>query len=69
MHASVRKSLQGLDYFAAEGARAFDNLISLVRQVSLLGPGHDWEKRVIEGLKTQKLYLKGDFKVSVTLCN
>ena len=69
MHASVRKSLQGLDYFAAEGARAFDNLISLVQQVSLLGPGHDWEKRVIEGLKTQKLYLKGDFKVSVTLCN
>ena len=24
--ASVRKSLQGLDYFAAEGARAFDDL-------------------------------------------
>ena len=67
--ASVRKSLQGLDYFAAEGARAFDNLISLMRQVSLLGPGHDWEKRVIKDLKTQKLYLKGDFKVSVTLCN
>ena len=67
--ASVRKSLQGLDYFAAEGARAFDNLISLVRQVSILGPGHDWEKRVIECLKTQKLYLKGDFMVSVTSCN
>ena len=67
--ASVRKSFQGLDYFAAEGARAFDNLISVVRQVGFLGPGHDWEKRVIECLKTQKLYLKGDFKLSVTLCN
>ena len=43
--ASVRKSFQGLDYFAAEGARAFDNLISLVRQVGFLGPGHDWEKK------------------------
>ena len=62
--ASVRKSFQGLDYFAAEGARAFDNLISLVRQVGFLGPG-----QIIECLKTQKLYLKGDFKLSVTLCN
>ena len=67
--ASVRKSLQGLDYFAAEGARAFDNLISLVRQVGLFAPGHDWEKRVIQCPKTQKLYLKGYFKLSVTLCN
>ena len=28
--ASVRKSLQGLDYFAAEGAQAFDDLASIV---------------------------------------
>ena len=28
--ASVRKSLQGLDYFAAEGARAFEHLGSIV---------------------------------------
>jgi len=34
--ASVRKSLQGLDYFAAEGARAFEDLESLVRQLSEL---------------------------------
>ncbi|CAH3171398.1 unnamed protein product, partial [Porites evermanni] len=27
--ASVRKSLQGLDYYAADGTRAFDDLISL----------------------------------------
>ena len=68
--ASVRKSLQRLDYLGTEGARAFDNLISLVRQVSILiGPGHDWEKRVTECLRTQKLYSKGDLKVSVTSCN
>ena len=28
--ATVRKSLQGLDYFAAEGGRAFDELIELL---------------------------------------
>ena len=31
--ASVRKSLQGLDYFSAAGAEAFDNLISVVEQL------------------------------------
>ena len=35
--ASERKSLQGLDYFAAEGARAFDDLVALVRQIGELG--------------------------------
>ena len=30
--ASVRKSLQGLDYFAADGARAFDDLSAILEQ-------------------------------------
>ena len=61
--ASVRKSLQGLDYFAAEGARAFDDLFVIVRQISCPGPGKEWETRIAQGLKRDKLYLKGDFKV------
>ena len=61
--ASVRKSLRGLDYFAAEGARAFDNLAALVRKLSQLDPGKEWETPVGEGLKANKLYLKGDYKV------
>ena len=32
--ASVCKSLQGLDYFAAEGARAFHDLASIVEDIS-----------------------------------
>lgn len=32
--ASVRKSLQGLDYFAAKGARAFEDLGSIVDKIS-----------------------------------
>ena len=59
--ASVRKSLQGLDYFAAEGSRAFDDLTVIIRQVAGLGTGKDWEERVTEALKVDKLYLKGDY--------
>ena len=32
--ASVRKSLQGLDYLAAEGSRAFETLADIVEEVS-----------------------------------
>lgn len=61
--ASVRKSLQGLDYFAAEGTRSFDDLSVIVRQISRLGPGKEWETFIAQALKADKLYLKGDFKV------
>ena len=60
---SVRKSLQGLDYFAVEGARSFDDLSVIVRQISRLGPGKEWKTFIAQALKTDKLYLKGDFKV------
>ena len=32
--ASVRKSLQGLDYIAAEGAKSFDDLFELINQTA-----------------------------------
>ena len=65
--ASVRKSLQGLDYFAADGAQAFDTLISVVRQLSEFGADSNWEATTIDSLKTAKMYLKGDYKVKVIL--
>ena len=61
--ASVRKSLQGLDYFAAEGARAFDDLVALVRQIGELGSDKEWKTTVVQALITSKQYLKGDYKV------
>ena len=63
--ASVRKSLQGLDYFAAEGARAFEDLETLVQQLSELGLGNESDAFDAQSLKAAKLYLKGDFKVTV----
>lgn len=61
--ASVRKSLQGLDYFAAEGARAFDELLSLAHKMTEYGADREWEAQMSEVLKVGKLYLKGDYKV------
>ena len=65
--ASVRKSLQGLDYFAAEGARAFDDLASVVEDISLLkSDGGEWSAKIKDKLKAGKLYLKSDYKVNET---
>ena len=67
--ATVRKSLHGLDYFAAEGAKAFDDLIAVVEN---LGDRH-WVLRCQQALKEGKQYLKADYKVIYTipflLCN
>ena len=61
--ASVRKSLQGLDYFAAEGARAFDDLSLVLEQAVEIGASKERVQGLQEALKAGKLYLKGDLKV------
>lgn len=62
--ASVRKSLQGLDYVAAEGSRAFDTLADILQKVSYrTDGGKKWGDELQETLKAGKLYLKGDYKV------
>ena len=62
--ASVRKSLQGLDYFAAKGARAFEDLGSIVDKISpFRADGAQWATATYDALKAEKSYLKGDFKV------
>ena len=66
--ASVRKSLQGLDYVAAEGSRAFDTLIGIVEKVShMTDGGKKWAEEMKETLKAGKLYLKGDYKVILNM--
>ena len=63
--ASTRTSLEGLDYFSAEGAKAFDELIGVVDK---LGDecelGVSRSKEQIRKLKMAKRYLKSDNKVS-----
>lgn len=62
--ASTRKSLQGLDYFAADAGKAFDNIILIVNTLEECGmatiKAEDYRKRLLLG----KQYLKSDYKVS-----
>ena len=62
--ATVRKSLQGIDYVAAEGAKAFDNLEEVVEKLGdIHGKSLTWAKGQNEKLKNAKRYLKTDYKV------
>ena len=62
--ASVRKSLQGLDYVSGQGAKAFEELESTAEKLGDdCGLGLSWAKEKKEQLKVAKGYLKGYFKV------
>ena len=62
--ATVRKSLQGLDYIAAEGAKAFDDLISILDRLGDYGASREMISSCQDALKTGKQYIKADYKVS-----
>ena len=61
--ATVRKSLHGLDYFAAEGAKAFDDLMAIVENLG----ERQWVRRCQRALKEGKQYFKTDYKVSIAM--
>ena len=64
--ASTRTSLQGLDYFSAEGSKSFDDLIAIVSKLGdVYGVGLTWSKECSKKLKLAKRYLKSDYKVIV----
>jgi len=66
--ASGRKSLQGLEYVSAQGAKAFGELELAAEKLGAnCGPGLFWAKDKKEKLKVAKRYLKGDFKVTLLL--
>ncbi|CAH3148826.1 unnamed protein product [Porites lobata] len=59
--ASTRNSLQGLDYFTAQGAKAFEDLEGVVEEIGeKCGKGSLWVKEKKEQLKSAKRYLKDD---------
>ena len=68
--ASVRKSLQGLDYVSAEGAKAFEELEDVIEKLGdIHGKGLTWAKNQNENLKHAKRYLKSDYKVIHNITN
>ncbi|CAF2131505.1 unnamed protein product [Rotaria magnacalcarata] len=60
---STRKSLQGINYLAAEAGEAFDSLRKMIEdKVALCSDS----ERLIENLTRARFYLKSDCKVHVT---
>ena len=64
--ASVRTSVQGLDYVSSAGAEEFDDLCDVVETLGDVGQGMGWAKQQENNLRASKRYLKSDFKVGVT---
>ncbi|CAB4013395.1 Hypothetical predicted protein, partial [Paramuricea clavata] len=63
--ASVRKSLQGLDYISAEGGTGFDDLATITDKLIDYGLDPCNGQKLQKALKEGKQYLKTDFKVHV----
>ena len=65
--ASERKSLQGLDYYVADGGKAFDNLLSVIEELELYGLSKEESCEIKQALREGKTYLKSEYKVIITL--
>lgn len=61
--ATIRKSLEGLDYYLAEGGRSFEDLIDIVHK---LENDEERAKHLQDVLLAAKRYFKTDFKVNNT---
>ena len=55
--------MQGLNYFAANGTEAFDQLVSIIDTLHF---DTSERRRLVDNLKRGKQYLKSDFKVHVS---
>ena len=60
---SVRKSLQGLDNFSAQGSNAFDDLCETVDRIAERAKSQAWAKETKQTLWDAKQYLRADYKV------
>lgn len=63
--ASVRKSLQGLDNFSAQGSSAFEDLCETVDRITDQAKSQALAKETKQILQSSKQYLKADYKVSL----
>ena len=61
--ASTRKSLQSINYFAANASEAFDQIVRVINELHI-SPFE--EKRLVANLKRARQYLKSDYKVHTT---
>ena len=62
--ASVQKSLQGLDRYAAEGGRGFDDLLLLLDTLVKYGANEAVIAELKGDFRYLKQYIKSDYKVN-----
>lgn len=62
--ASFRKSVEGIDYFIAEGGRAFNDLEGILDKVEIT---QEKTKELKTKLVEAKRYMKSDFKVLLNI--
>ena len=62
--ASVRKSLQGLDSYGAEGRRGFDDLLLLLDTLVKYGANEAVTAELKDNFRYLKQYIKSDYKVN-----
>ena len=60
--ASVRTSVQGVDYVSAAGAETFESLCDIVETLGDVGKGMGWAKQQENNLRASRRYLKSDFQ-------
>ena len=65
---SQRKSLQGLDNTAADGAAGFQTVETLVETLEKRGVEKQWCLRFCQNLRDAKRYLKTDYRVHCQQC-
>lgn len=61
--ASQRKSLQGLDNIATDGAAGFESLEKIVVELQTLGAAQKWCSEIKSALKESRRYLKTEYQV------
>lgn len=59
--------MQGLDNYLADGPRSFDELIDVVDKLLEVGLDRNTAVCLKESLKDGKQYLKGDYKIRISI--
>ena len=61
--ASVRKLLQGLENFSAQGTKAFEDLCETIDRIADQAKSQAWAKETKQALRYAKQYLRADYNV------
>ncbi|CAC5355562.1 unnamed protein product [Mytilus coruscus] len=63
---NIRKCMKGLDNYAADGSKAFEDLQKIIDQLGSIGKDKDWCEELKKSLSSSKQYLKLEYKLHVS---